>query len=482
MKKFLGNIGWAFFFVALFCPGVFGQSSKSDYVVLVRESTQADAAWRRVVDRLVEMHQAEVVTYRQLPSEVLSRLQVLYPRYVAVVDKPENVKRDFVVDLNRMSRKIDEDMYADFLWGMITGYDAAAALRLVEKAGEAKEVSSAWCVGAKDFLDGKYFDRMGLNAKHVWVEKNSLDSPVSQTDTLAKSICWGEHNNPDVVIWETPGQVKEMFVEPENYNTRVISRGGKLWVGDRELRLQKNARVCFLPMVYGNIENARENFPMTWLMSEEVGALVSGVEYSAFDKGVWGTLQFWLTDAGRFSLAEAQFLNQQAMSYWLKELDPDALEKPYVYANEMPVAAYFEAVGPLQLQELGGKANVLATFNIWYERDLMVYYGDPAWNVRAKDLRGDQPYSVSCKVKGRKCVVTIQTNENYTWDRLCGDILNRVGELPVCYFFPQRLKNPRLVQKKDEMYKVEVDENFLFIHDAFFQPNKKYKIEIEVDK
>lgn len=482
MRKYLLSTIGSVFFMLLFCSGLNAQPRQSEYVVLVRETVRTEAGWKKIIDKLVEMHQAEVVTYRQLTSEALPRLRDLDPRYVAIVEKPENIKRDFVVDLNRMSRKIDNDIYADFFWGIITGYNADAALRLVVKAETPKVASSAWCVGATDFQDGKYFERMGLNAKHFWVEKNSLDSPQSPMDTIAKSIYWGMRNNPDIVIWETPGQTKEMFVEWENYGARVVSRDGRLWLGDRELKLQDNARVCFLPMVYGGIENTGENFPMTWLNSQGVGALVSGVEYSAFDKGVWGTLQFWLTDAGRFSLAEAQFLNQQAMSYWLKELDPEALEKPYEYAKEMPVMAYFDAVGPLQLQELGGKANVLATFNTWYERDLMVYYGDPAWNVRAKDMRGDQPYSVSCKVKGKKCTVTIQTNKNYTWDRLCGDIITRVGELPVCYIFPERLKNPRLVKKNSEVYKIVVDENFLFIHDAFFQPDKKYQIEIEIDR
>ncbi|MFR7877219.1 MAG: hypothetical protein ACLU4J_12975 [Butyricimonas paravirosa] len=51
-------------------------------------------------------------------------MREIKPRYVAVVEKPENVSRDFVVDLNRMSREVDEDIYVDFLWGIITGIDA----------------------------------------------------------------------------------------------------------------------------------------------------------------------------------------------------------------------------------------------------------------------------------------------------------------------------------------------------------------------
>lgn len=33
-----------------------------------------------------------------------------------------------------MSRKVDSDVYADFLWGIITGYDAAAAMKMVNNS------------------------------------------------------------------------------------------------------------------------------------------------------------------------------------------------------------------------------------------------------------------------------------------------------------------------------------------------------------
>lgn len=112
----------------------------------------------------------------------------------------------------------------------------------------------------------------------------------------------------------------------------------------------------------------------------------------------------------------------------------------------------------------------------------MVFYGDRAWNVRAKDTRGDQPYTVSYKMKGNKCLVTIQTSKDFTWDRLGGDLFKRIGSIPVCYFFPERLNNPRLGQQKDDTFKVVVDENFMFIYDAFFKPNTKYQVEILVDK
>ena len=42
-------------------------------------------------------------------------MQKWRPRYVAVVEKPEKLGRDYVIALNQLSRRVDEDIYADFL-------------------------------------------------------------------------------------------------------------------------------------------------------------------------------------------------------------------------------------------------------------------------------------------------------------------------------------------------------------------------------
>ena len=52
-----------------------GQCHGEEYVVLVRKSVRADQEWTKVVDRLVELHQARVVEYDNLTSEALPRLR-----------------------------------------------------------------------------------------------------------------------------------------------------------------------------------------------------------------------------------------------------------------------------------------------------------------------------------------------------------------------------------------------------------------------
>ena len=41
------------------------------------------------------------------------------------------LNRDYVIDMHHVSREVDEDIFADFLWGIITGYDANGAMKML---------------------------------------------------------------------------------------------------------------------------------------------------------------------------------------------------------------------------------------------------------------------------------------------------------------------------------------------------------------
>ena len=54
-----------------------------------------------------------------------------------------------------------------------------------------------------------------------------------------------------------------------------------------------------------------------------------------------------------------------------------------------------------------------------------------------------------------------------------------VGELPFSFFFPKRLRNPRLAEGQN--WQAAVDENFLLVYKPGFEPNKKYTIVLTTD-
>ena len=109
------------------------------------------------------------------------------------------------------------------------------------------------------------------------------------------------------------------------------------------------------------------------------------------------------------------------------------------------------------------------------------YYGDPKWDLRLQQIPEENGYTVTTKIDKSKCIVTIETKDNFSLDLLKGDKFKQehVLDLPFSLFFPERLNNPRLAKGQD--WKVALDENFLLVYNNDFQPNKTYTIELDID-
>lgn len=101
--------------------------------------------------------------------------------------------------------------------------------------------------------------------------------------------------------------------------------------------------------------------------------------------------------------------------------------------------------------------------------------------MRLQELPEENDFTVTSEVKGKKCIVTITTKENFNLERMKGNHFKEehVLDLPFNYFFPERLKNPRLAAGQN--WKAAVDENFLLVYNADFEPNKTYTVELDVD-
>ena len=75
---------------------------------------------------------------------------------------------------------------------------------------------------------------------------------------------------------------------------------------------------------------------------------------------------------------------------------------------------------------------------------------------------------------------TFKTKENFSLQRMKGDNWKKehVLDLPFSYFFPQRLCNPSLAEGQD--WDVAVDENFLLVYNADFEPNSTYEVVLDL--
>ncbi|MFC1938079.1 hypothetical protein ACFLWH_00230 [Chloroflexota bacterium] len=100
-----------------------------DYVIMYKSSL---TGWEGVINALHTKHSDyQDLTFSTNVSERLVDLQAIQPNYVLIVISPEDGDPDFFDDADMTMCQIDDDEFEDAVWAIITGFDAAHALELV---------------------------------------------------------------------------------------------------------------------------------------------------------------------------------------------------------------------------------------------------------------------------------------------------------------------------------------------------------------
>lgn len=467
--------------------------SNTEYVVLASESVNQDTAWREVVDALAAKHDASVVLFKTSPCEAFESLQAMNPRYVAVVDMPENIGRDYVIEFHHTSRDIDGDIYADFMWGIITGYDADAAMRMVNNSTEPLVVKDAVAT-IMELNSAKWFDNYAWvddHTKGLWGEKRGFDGEittgmVAPEEVLPKFTELYAAYDPDLIV--TAAHATQGNLEMPYSLGNLKPRDGKLYAEDRftgaEWDLQESGKRRVYTAVgnclIGDMNNTKESMAAAWMNGSNAATMVGYVVTTWHGRNGWGALKYWVSNPERYTLAESVFINQQDLIHQHNEWTPALLDERYNFCEgfmeELTTAA--ECVSEVVGHEVDfDNAEDWDMIGFWHDRDVLVYYGDPKWEVRLQSA-GEQDYTVAAERKGDRYIVTVTTGANFSMEKMRGDKFKQehVLDLPFSYIFPERLSNPKF--EDDKWGKAVVDENFMLLYDAEFEPSSTYEIVI----
>ena len=469
-------------------------AANPEYVVLASQSVNEDGAWREVVDALAAKHDAPVVLFKTSPCETKESLQAMKPRYVAVVDIPENIGRDYVIEFHHTSRDIDSDIYADFMWGIITGYDANAAMRMVTNSTEPLVVKDAVAT-IMELNSAKWFDNYAWvddHTKGLWGEKRGFNGDittgmVAPEEVLPKFTELYAEYDPDLIV--TAAHATQKNLEMPYSLGNLKPRDGKLYAEDRFTGAQWDLQESGKRRVYtavgncliGDMNNTKESMAAAWMNGSNAATMVGYVVTTWHGRNGWGALKYWVTNPERYTLAEAVYINQQDLVPQHNEWTPALLKERYSYLDgfmeELTTAAgrVAEVVG----HEMDfDNAQDWDMIGFWHDRDVLVYYGDPKWEVRLQSAN-EQDYTVTSERKGKRYIVTITTGENFSMEKMRGDKFKQehVLDLPFSYIFPERLNSPKIVDNK--WGKAVIDETFVLLYDAEFAPSSTYEIVIK---
>ena len=477
--------------LCLLVSAFFNKSMAQDYAVVARQKLKTDTDWAKVISFLQEKHHAPVFYYNNSPSEILDSLKFYTPRYVAFVEEPKQVDRELVMLLHRMSRQVDDDVYSDYIWGIITGYDAKAALKLANNGVRPLTIKSAVSTIA-ELREAKWFDRFAWIDDHqdgLCGEKRSIkDSVITYTispdESLQKFYDFYKEYDPDFIV--TSGHATERNLEMPFSHGNIKSKNGFLYAAfpeGKEYLVESGKRRVFLGAgncLLGNVRKNPNSMAIACLGSGNAAAMVGYVVTSWYGRAGWGTLKYWLFNPGRYTLAEAVFLNEQDMLFQMNRWNSNfnQLNFPYSQSDAQFRGEMKKAVAAIQNQ-LGIENPTKDQVGFLYDRDVLAYYGDPKADIRLQEMP-EEEYKVDFKVKGEKCIIKIKTRKNFNMNHLKGEQFKQehVGNLPFSYFFPERLKSPRLVSKCSG--DILINKDFMLIYEPNFKPGETYKIVLEM--
>ncbi len=102
------------------------------YAVIIKEATYNDSTWHAVVDTLLARYQGQVFIWNSSLDDVKDDVVAFQPTHIGFVCNITTAAPSFIMSsIWSFTRDLDDDIYCDAIWGIITGCDAQDAINLV---------------------------------------------------------------------------------------------------------------------------------------------------------------------------------------------------------------------------------------------------------------------------------------------------------------------------------------------------------------
>ena len=437
-----------------------GAAPAKSYAVVVSRKTHADKAWRQVVEALRAKHDARVLTYASSPDETRVALSVMMPRYICFVAAPGEAGRKFVVAVHRMTRQLDADPYTDAIWGILTGYDAADALRIAQRARPLtvkRALSGTSGLDLGVFEQGVKFNEGKAGAMVVKTPDGSQQARTCPPDSTETLVALLNEGKSDFFFTSGHATERDWQIGYSFKGGALICRNGQLLGRDVKGKLHKidspNPKVYIAAgnCLIGHIP-ARDCMATAWMHTGGVCQFVGYTVLTWFGRGGWGTRDVFFRAPGRFSLAEAFYLNNQHIVHHLQTNYPARARvnfPTYDLQTHRGLLGSLARTHGLIRRGAGGRAELVKdAMGMLWDRDTVALYGDPAWQARLAPA--EHAWSQTLAVKGRCYTLALRANRDGAWP---------AG--PVSAFLPHRVRNVTL--RQGAPLKPVITDNFILV-------------------
>jgi len=364
---------------------------------------------------------------------------------------PEEASQQFVVETHRLTRKLDDDPFTDTLWGILTGYSASDGLRIASTSNPLvihKTLSATSSVPIEYMDEAISYSEAKKNHARVKSKDGPITVVTSPDDPTSELVEALNSNEYDMFI--TSGHSCEYrWKIGYNYNAgEFISKNGVLYGVDTNKKIypihSTNPKVYLAPgnCLIGHIKD-RQSMALAYMGSCGVNQMIGYIIPTGVGYGGWGSYRYFVNHPGKFNMVESWYLNTQHLIA--------KLTLKYPGRSDYDIKGYATTTIDKIGKTLGYKkmdAEAIENVNLLMERDVVVLYGDPAWDARLaeRNLPWDQSLTES------DGVYTFEVKGN----------LNVPSTNPPAAFLPQRIKGEVLILEGRE-YEPVIADNFLML-------------------
>ena len=450
------------------------ESPIGNYAVVISQKTYTDPAWTKIADLLKTRHKATVIVYDKNVNDAIDALKKLHPRYTCFVAKSTEAGRQFVADVHTLTRRFDDDPYTDTLWGILTGFDADCAMKIVqmEKPLVIRRTAAATEIALDMCEEGICYDEL---VKGKVVRKEKGGSPILEKgpdDTTAALIETLEKYKADLFVTSGHATERNWMLGFRYRNGYFKSQGGQMFGEDtKKNKIAINTSHPRVLLAVGNCLMAHINGPdamaLAWMNDCGVRQMVGYTVPSWYGYSGWGCLDYFVEQPGRYTLAEAFHANHHALIHRMTTYFPK-LGKTITPPGQKPKTKD-EGNEKAKAAGLSSSDGV----GLLYDRDVIAFYGDPCWSAtmanapkawEQKLTEKDGVYTFTIEpCRGKETFQPINTNGSQR------------GGRPIIEFFPRRLTNIELLEG-DDLQPVIADDFLLVPNPGECNPNRTYQI------
>ncbi|QEG40280.1 hypothetical protein [Roseimaritima ulvae] len=447
----------------------------ADYAIVVSESTQQNPQWQAVVKTLADKHQTtEILVWGEEVAEVLDGLSEVHPRYTCFVATSAEASRQFVADVHQLTRRLDDDPYTDTLWGVLTGVDADAALRIAKTTEPLtiRKVASGTEVALEMCEQGLWYDEL---VQHKKVERKpdgiatEQQGPADTTHALADALT---DYAADLFVTSGHATERDWQIGFRYRNGSFRSQAGQMFgvtsKGERFSIQSTNPKV-YLPIgncLMGHIDGS-DAMALAWMNAVGVRQMIGYTVVTWYGYGGWGVLDYFVEQPGRYTLAEAFHANHHALIHRLDTGFDNVVDRELPVGHYPPRNLRPNATGVamgLTGQDAGG---------LLWDRDVVAFYGDPAWSARMK--KQDLAFEQTLVRDGDLYTLTITPNRGEDSFRPINENGSQRGGRPIIAWLPQRVSEIK-IRAGEEFDPVITDDFVLIPNPGECDPSRTYRI------